>query len=287
MGENSKIEWTHATFNPWVGCSKISQACKHCYAEAWAKRYGLVQWGDQAERRRTSEASWRQPYKWNREAEQAGVPRRVFCASLADVFEDRPELAQWRSDLFVMIEMTPWLDWLVLTKRPKNVLPQLEAIRTHWMADKLPLFNNVWIGATVENQEMADQRIPELLKIPAAVRFLSCEPLLGPIDLRLAVNSGSEASDLHWVIVGGESGPNSRPMQSEWLDNLLAQCRNAQVPAFVKQLGAAYSDPVNGVAGRSLKVSADAATLISRRLTDPKGGDMGEWPDECRVRQFP
>ncbi|MGH9769098.1 MAG: DUF5131 family protein, partial [Blastocatellia bacterium] len=176
MGTNSKIEWTDHTFNPWLGCSKVSPACTNCYAEAWAKRSGLVKWGDGAERRRTSEANWKEPLKWNEQARREGVRRRVFCASLADVFEDRGELVQWRNDLFVMIEKTPYLDWLLLTKRPHNVLPKLEAIRKHWLADKLPLFDNIWIGATVENQEMADKRIPELIQIPAAIHFLSCEP---------------------------------------------------------------------------------------------------------------
>lgn len=121
MAANSKIEWTDHTFNPWLGCSKISPSCAHCYAEGWAKRSGLVKWGDHP-RRRTSAANWREPLKWNRAAEAAGERRRVFCASLADVFEDREELKPWRYDLWRLIEATPSLDWLLLTKRPENCL---------------------------------------------------------------------------------------------------------------------------------------------------------------------
>src|SRR5689334_23112101 len=121
MGENSKIEWTHHTFNPWLGCTKVSPACAHCYAEAWAKRTGIVQWGDSAERRRTTESYWRQPLKWNAQAFESLERKRVFCASLADVFEDRPELQTWRKVLFDLIAATPYLDWLLLTKRPHNI----------------------------------------------------------------------------------------------------------------------------------------------------------------------
>jgi protein gp37 len=167
MGADSKIEWTDHTFNPWLGCTKISPACANCYAEGWAKRSGLVQWGDQAQRRRTSVTSWKAPLKWNTEAKATGVRRRVFCASLADVFEDRSELLTWRLDLFDLIRQTPHLDWLLLTKRPQNILPLVEAgARTingdddsrddllFWLGDwfgvKPP--ENVWLGTTVENQ---------------------------------------------------------------------------------------------------------------------------------------
>lgn len=245
----TKISWAHYTFNPWLGCTKVSPACKNCYAEAWAKRSGLVQWGDNAERRRTSEANWRQPRKWNADARKAGERRRVFCASLADVFEDRPELVAWRADLITLIYGTPHLDWLLLTKRPENWRNAIDEAceykhgdtwQSRWTQGEAP--DNVWIGTTVENQEMADKRIPELLKIPARVRFLSVEPLLEPIDLRLVVHflGGSmavkdKARDLHWVIVGGESGPNARTMQLSWPRSLRDQCKEAGIPFFFKQ----------------------------------------------------
>lgn len=294
----TKIEWADYTFNPWVGCSKVSPACKNCYAEGWAKRSGLVKWGDQAERRRTSEANWRQPLKWNKQAKKAGERRRVFCASLADVFEDHSTIMPgWRADLGRLILDTPNLDWLLLTKRPENVMRLAPDFWIYFGGVISGFPKNVWIGTTVENQEMADKRIPELLKIPAAVRFLSVEPMLGPIDLLMSVNGYDRHGyrkpfhkalhDLHWVIVGGESGPNSRTTQIEWLDGLIWQCRMAQIPVFVKQLGAAFSDPENGIAGRSLKVPSEAAPLISRRLVDRKGGDMSEWPMGLHHRQFP
>ena len=120
MGDNTKIEWAHHTFNPWVGCTKVSPACDNCYAEGWAKRSGMVQWGPHAERRRTSEGNWRQPLKWNAEAERLGVRYRVFCSSLADVFDNAVPV-QWRIELMKLICETRHLDWLLLTKRPQNV----------------------------------------------------------------------------------------------------------------------------------------------------------------------
>jgi|SRR5581483_442323 len=199
MGENSKIEWTDHTFNPWLGCTKISPACTNCYAESWAKRSGLVIWGENNERRRTSESYWKQPIKWNVEAEELGIRRRVFCASLADVFEPRSDLISWRLQLLDLIRRTPYLDWLLLTKRPEWIMQLLFAsIETvqcdddryddtiiwirNWLDQRPP--QNIWLGTTVENQEMAAKRIPSLLKMPATIRFLSCEPLLGPINFQ-------------------------------------------------------------------------------------------------------
>jgi protein gp37 len=230
MGKDSKIEWTHHTFNPWTGCTKVSPGCTHCYAEAWARRTGVVKWGPDGERRRTSESSWRQPAKWNREAIEAGLRRRVFCASLADVFEDRPELDAWRRDLARLIWETPHLDWLLLTKRPENARQMTYEM---WFPDAAwP--GNYWVGCTVENQEYADRRIPELLKVPASVRFLSVEPLLGPVDLSpyLARRAGIDL-----VIVGGESGPGARPMHPRWARTIRDQCRAAGVPHHFKQWG--------------------------------------------------
>jgi protein gp37 len=174
MGENSAIEWTDHTFNPWVGCTKISPACDHCYAEGWAKRTGQPEmW--HGKRRRTTPANWREPLKWNAAAQKAGERARAFCASLADVFDNQvPE--EWRSDLWSRISATKHLDWLLLTKRPQNIAKMLpETWGNGWP--------NVWLGTTVENQDEADRRIPHLLAVPAAVRFLSCEPLLGAVDL--------------------------------------------------------------------------------------------------------
>lgn len=240
--ENSKIEWTHHTFNPWIGCTKVSDGCKFCYAEhLMDKRLSRVEWGPTGTRSRTSPANWNKPRQWNRRLEGTGRRERVFCASLADVFEDRPELEEWRADLMELIDDTPNLDWLLLTKRPENVLP-LAPMR--WSECQLP--DNVWIGTSVENQEQADKRIPELLRIPAVVRFLSCEPLLDAVDLMPYLYAEFAADDprhyphkygVDWVIVGGESGQQARPMHPDWARSLRDQCHLAGVPFLFKQWG--------------------------------------------------
>lgn len=251
MSENTKIEWADHTFNPWVGCTKVSPACDHCYAESWAKRSGSVQWG--GERRRTTPANWKLPLKWNAQAEREGRRFRVFCASLADVFDNQvPQ--EWRDDLFALIRSTPHLDWLLLTKRIGNTAKMIEqAVDAQpellW---KWPWFN-VWIGATICNQEEADRDIPKLLAVPATKRFLSIEPLLGPVDLtgeylkaKLGEYPFKGLSSAHrtqlidlldWVIVGGESGPKARPMHPDWARSLRDQCQAAGVPFMFKQWG--------------------------------------------------
>lgn len=244
MGESSKIEWTDHTFNPWWGCVRVSPGCEHCYAETFDKRVGGHHWGPAAttERRFFGEKHWTEPYKWDAEARKDGVRRKVFCASMADVFEDNPLLEQQRNNLFTLIERTPDLDWLLLTKRPENIVDMMPArwrTADQWQA-------NVWFGTTVESQEYADKRIPELLKVPAALRFLSCEPLLGPVDLRewwhpidgLAVLTGPQ-----WVITGGESGPGKRFCDPDWMRLLRDQCRAAGVPFFMKQMDKVQAIP--------------------------------------------
>lgn len=228
MGKNSHIEWTHHTFNPWWGCAKVSPACENCYAEAWAKRVGNKVWGVKAPRRFFGEDHWREPLKWNAEAQRLGVRHRVFCASMADVFENRPDLNEARAKLWTLIEATPMLDWLLLTKRPEHVLKF-----TRW-GDEWP--ENVWLGTTVENQEWADKRMPHLLAAPAKTRFLSCEPLLGNIDLSAYVEKGKKPP-IHWVITGGESGPHSRPMNPEWVRGLRDFCRKTKIAFHFKQWG--------------------------------------------------
>jgi len=256
MAAETKISWCDATFNPWRGCTKVSEGCKHCYAETLSKRNPkvLAVWGPQGTRVMASETMWREPLKWNQEAKTAGVRRRVFCASLADVFEG-PEtcsaegyavIVAARERLFRMARKTNWLDWLFLTKRPENIPAALGAI-THsefphtdlWTLQQERPRPNWWFGTSVENQAAADKRIPELLQVPAAVRFLSCEPLLGPVDLNgiphplrhperheLKLNPWI---GIHWVIAGGESGPNARPMHPDWARSLRDQCQAASI----------------------------------------------------------
>lgn len=255
MAENSKISWCDHTFNPWIGCTKVSQGCKHCYAEALMDhRYGRVQWGPEGTRVRTSDVNWRKPLQWNRKAKAEGRRYKVFCASLADVFEDRPGLAEWRRDLFNLISRTLHLDWLLLTKRPENIMPMLIDAGRGFQ----PLPDRVWLGTSVENQEQADKRIPELLKVPARIRFLSCEPLLGPVSFDydsdvchcgdyiedhgyssghspVAMESSYLVDGIHWVIAGAESGHGARPMSFDWVRYLRDQCQGAGIPFFFKQ----------------------------------------------------
>lgn len=250
MGENTKIEWTDFTFNPWRGCTKVSDGCKNCYAETLSKRNPatLGVWGDQGTRVPAAESYWRQPFKWNKDAARAGVRRRVFCASLADVFEDNPAVIPARRRLWDTIDQTRHLDWLLLTKRPENFAKMLPwGYHTQYHP---PAWPNVWLGVTAENQEQADKRIPEMLKVSAAVRFISAEPLLGEIDLVRAIDVAIDINGqtecpavdglsqwIHWVIVGGESGPGARPMHPDWVRSLRDQCTQAGVPFFFKQWG--------------------------------------------------
>lgn len=227
MGKNSGIEWTHHTFNPWWGCEKVSPACKNCYAEAWAKRMGQKIWGAESPRRFFGDKHWTDPLRWNAEAAQEGVRRRVFCASMADVFELRADLQTSRDRLWGVIDATPNLDWLLLTKRPENV-----ATMVPWEG-QWP--ENVWIGATAENQQYADERIPHLLRLPAQVRFLSCEPLLGPLDLTRWANR--KRYPINWVIVGGESGHGARETPASNVRQLRQFCVSNGIAFHFKQWG--------------------------------------------------
>ncbi len=306
MSENSKIEWTDHTFNPWIGCTKVSPGCAHCYAETLMDtRYGRVKWGKGNPRQRTSDANWKQPLKWNRESAQgcavceAPVGEcqhennrrpRVFCASLADWLDDEVPI-ELLASLLDLIRQTPNLDWLLLTKRPQNfrrveeagrrlesdgnwdILPKdhpavaLHAWIGNWTILKQPPIN-VWIGTTVEDQERADERIPALLKIPAVVRFLSCEPLLGPVDLKLDFDLISDIATanpnptrIHWVICGGESGKDARPMHPDWARSLRDQCAAAGVPFLFKQWGEWTQRCLLTIDGKPYGGSADFSEL--------------------------
>ncbi len=224
MGKDSRIEWTDHTFNPWWGCVKVSPACKHCYAEAWAKRTGQAVWGISAHRRFFGPAHWQEPHRWHAEAVRSGRRHRVFCASMADVFEDRRDLDPWRTQLGALIAETPLLDWLLLTKRPDRA-----AALAPW-GSSWP--RNVWLGATVEDQVWVERRLPHLAAVPANLRFLSCEPLLGSLDLSPWLGHA-----VHWVIAGGESGARARPSDPAWFRGLRDQCQRAGVPFHFKQWG--------------------------------------------------
>jgi protein gp37 len=259
MAQHSKIEWTDHTFNAWTGCTKVSAACDHCYAESWAKRSGIVQWGNHP-RRRTSASYWMQPLKWNRIAERDGVRRKVFCCSLADVFDNQADPA-WRADLWDLIQHTEHLDWLLLTKRPQNIAKMLPD-SCGWSNRDWP-WPNVWLGTTVENQEEAERRIPLLLSVPAKVHFLSCEPLLGRVHLPA---QDTYWYPIDWVIAGGESGPHARPPMIGWVRSLRDQCAAAGVPFHFKQWGEhAPDDPAaDHTAMRRVGKKAAGAMLDGR-----------------------
>ncbi|AUN95437.1 phage Gp37/Gp68 family protein [Pseudazoarcus pumilus] len=296
MAEHSKIEWCDSTFNPWIGCTKVSPACDHCYAERLDSRgiFGGAHWGPGVPRKRTSPGNWRKPLAWNaqefvecpacgwrgewREADLRNgccprcnhlperfkpARRRVFCASLGDWLDKVP--VEWRRDLFNLIAATPNLDWLLLTKRIGNLSKMLHEIADmprpgshagdlmahHWRNGTPPA--NVWIGATICNQQEADRDIPKLLAVPAAVRFLSIEPMLGPVDLLNMTAADGRAYNalsawmtpgkdplerrIDWIIAGGESGPQARPSHPEWFRSLRDQCKAAGVPFLFKQWG--------------------------------------------------
>lgn len=222
--KNLDGSWTPGyTFNPWWGCQRVSPGCERCYAETFAHRYGFEVWGPAktTQRRVMSEKYWAQPLRWNSAAEQAGTRARVFCASMTDVFEDHPQVVPLRARLWERIEQTPYLDWLLLTKRPQHLQTMLPAA---WLIHPRP---NVWLGTSTENQEYFDTRIELLLNTPAVMHFLSCEPLLGPIDI-----GGYRPS---WLIIGGESGHGARPTHPAWARSLRDQAQRAGIAYFFKQ----------------------------------------------------
>lgn len=228
MGEFTAIKWTDHTFNIVWGCVQISPACKFCYAKRWAERLGFDIWGADKPRRLLSNSYWRAPLKWNAIAAALGVRRRVFCSSMADVFEEHPTVSAQRARLWPLIEATPLLDWQLLTKRPENIRRMLPA---SWLTHPPA---NVWYGATVEQQDYLDARATALLSVPGRVHFFSCEPLLGALDLK-----GYRPA---WLIAGGESGPEHRPLNLDHARHLRDHCRKQSIPFFFKQVGGIKPD---------------------------------------------
>jgi protein gp37 len=223
MGKNSAIEWTDNTWNPWRGCHKVSAGCKNCYMYREQKRYG----NDPATVIKAADATFYAPLKW-------GQPAFVFTCSWSDFFITEADI--WRSEAWEVIRKTPHLTYQILTKRPENILGRLPA---DW---PLP---NVWLGVSAENQQAANERIPLLLTIPAEIHFVSCEPLLGPVTLGMALYSG-----LNWVIAGGESGAGHRPCQPDWVCALRDECTQANTPFFFKQWGG--TQRINGIWGGNI-----------------------------------
>lgn len=224
MAENSKIAWTHHTFNPWMGCVKVSAGCANCYAEKLVTgRMGLDVWGVDASRKVTSVQNWKKPYKWDRDAALAGERHRVFCASLCDVFEDHRVAHEYRPRLFDLMRETPNLDWLLLTKRPERIS---SCLPDSWF----PGWPNVWLGTSIEDNSVVERAV-HLRKVATIVRFVSYEPAIGPIDqLNL--------EGINWLICGGESGPRFREMKLTWAREIRDRCRQLNVPFFFKQVSA-------------------------------------------------
>ena len=281
MSEKTAIQWTDHTFNIAWGCTKVSAGCANCYADRDASRYGFSIWGPGTERRTFGEKHWNEPRKWNRAAEKEGRRHRVFCSSMCDIFEDHPTIDAEREKLLDLVLATPWLDWQILTKRANrmwlwfNALygidardedsPKSGSFERNGVTCAWPIAN-VWLGTSIEDQPTADRRIQFVLDTPAVVRFVSLEPILGPVNLREldtlkglnpdrvetkfhprirhdALTGLTSAMDeyttpaLDWVIVGGESGPDARPCDVAWIRSIVEQCKAASVPVFVKQMG--------------------------------------------------
>lgn len=303
------ITWTDSTFNSWWGCARVSPGCENCYAETFAKRTGHAVWGVGAGRREFGDKHWNEPRKWNAAAEKSQRRHRVFCASMADVFDlNAPPGARER--LFALIRETPWLDWQLLTKRPQNVLAMLPA-------DWGDGYENVWLGCTAEDQKRADERLPILISIPAKIRFVSYEPALEAVDFSSWIQRvdhckacgnesapqsadrcpicrhtsilistwgddqaeamrtgsrdpnapGADGPQINWIIIGGESGPHARPFDPAWALDVIAQCDEAGIEVFMKQMGEPWAK-ANGAKQRH-------------------GADPMEWDPEYRVQEFP
>jgi len=281
MAETTGIAWTRSTFNPWIGCTKVGPGCDHCYAETLDARHkwgGVVHWGAGVSRYRTSEHAWKQPLAWEKKAAAGDKPWRVFCASLADVFDNEvPE--GWRLDLYHLIERTPNLSWLLVTKRIGNVE---RMVKDSWFGH-YGFPQNVRLLITVCDQEEADRDIPKLLALPCK-NGVSYEPALGPIDWLIAMSGGCDKHGyrkplltdrkLDWIIVGGEStqgAGKARPFVLGWGKDTIRQCRAASVPVFFKQAGS----------------NATNREGVPHPFKDRAGADPSEWPDELRAQEFP
>jgi protein gp37 len=231
MGDTS-IGWTDKTYNPWIGCQQVTEAeCGDCYAKRWAGRHHLDVWGSLSGSKRHLTKTANDPHRWNREAHEQGRRLKVFCASLADVFEPHPQVSEARRRLWQLIEETPYLDWQLLTKRPKFIqrfVPQT------WL-QRWP--GHVWIGTSVGTQAAAQKRLPYVLDLPAPVIFVSCEPLVEEITLE----SWLKLNKINWVICGGYSGAQQRPMLLSWARRVRDECNHYHIAFFMKQLGSVYA----------------------------------------------
>jgi len=299
VGESTGISWTDHTANFWRGCHRVSPGCENCYAEALVvHRQKLPLWGPpKTTLRRRGKSVWKDVPRWDRAARDAGVRRRVFVSSLSDIFEAHPQVAPWRAEALALLATCTHLDVQLLTKRPENIRGMVPpAWLDHWP-------RHLWVGTTVEDQRRAEERIPHLLRVPAPVRFLSCEPLLGAVDLTMALEEfqplnpdlSQKPPPVQWVIVGGESGPDARSFEVVWARSILRQCIAAGVPCFVKQLGdnprttlpASEVWPSHGLCGKGVQFNGDGFGHYQVTGLAHHGADPSEWPAHLRVREFP
>lgn len=314
----TSIQWTDYSFNPWIGCRKVAPECAHCYAEqldrnrfsktmpGCSKESPISHWGS-GPRYRTSESNWKQPLAWDRAAAKEGTRHRVFCASLSDWLDDENVPIEWLADLLALIHDTPHLDWLLLTKRPQNWLARMDAVGRLWACDgsywetpEAIVYHslvcpwragnapkNIWIGVSAGADQAA------ALAIPARIHFLSCEPMLHAMD-------ETHAARFDWIIFGGESGKQARPMNIEWMRKGVDFCAENEIACFVKQMGAKPYFPLRGnmmhrgTDEMQFRSKAKSQFILDvgemknfQVLADSHGGDMEEWPEDLRVREFP
>lgn len=279
------IQWTDETWNPIVGCSRISPGCQRCYAAAAAKSARLQQF-PQYQKVKEWDGSVEfvknqllKPLSWKN-------PKRIFVCSMSDLFHENVPF-EWIDQVCGIAAMCPQHTFQILTKRPQRAKEYFEDrannldtfistsnLSMKHVVARLPL-PNVWFGVTCENQAMADERIPLLLQIPAAIRFLSCEPLLGEIDLSqwlyADIPGKPRLNQINWCIIGGESGPGARACSIDWMRSLVRQSQEAEIPVFVKQLG------------------SNCCTMpgLAFGYSDRKGGNIAEFPEDLKIRQFP
>lgn len=263
MGQTTSISWCDATFNLWISCTKTSPGCANCYAERQNNHFGWNKagWGPNAARKRTGEAYWKQPYKWDKRAAQTGVRLRVFGDSLCDVCDDHPSIKQeWRQVYANLVINTPHLDWLWLTKHPDRFND------IWWRLFDWELPSNLWVGITAENQKMWDERKCYLPEIPTINKFVSAEPLLGPITFRFGKwvvdwegRHNLIADHVRQVIVGSESGPKARHFDTTWAVNIKNQCKENGVAFYMKQ------------------INKDGKTTTN----------IEDFPEELRIREMP
>lgn len=307
MGEKTNIAWCTSSWSPWIGCTEVSDGCTNCYARELDKRHkygGATHWGPGVPRYRTK--SWHQPVAWNKKAEANGERWTVF-PSLCDPFDNEVP-REWRMDFFKLIERTPRLTWLLLTKRIGNVHGM---VPFYWLKDGNGFRPNVWLGASIVNQEEADRDLPKLCATPAAKRFVSYEPAIAQVQWRgewfapRFMDADGPKRRVDWMIIGGESdqgGKKARPFNIEWARNTIAQCKAAHVACFVKQIGSTTlgwclgnrptgeCPELENIECQSYEASEQNKPCQPGYCAcreDRAGADPAEWPTDLRVQEFP